>query len=166
MLLPWEGGWWRLGDIVEYEMASTMSIIKTASLYREDILDFRNRMCREQVAMGKTEAPYYYIMPEEQHDQGELVNLVNLMKEHGVDVYKLSDQTVLDGKVYKKGDVVIPLAQPFRAFIKEVMESQEFPARHYTPGGELIKPYDITSWSLPLHRYVTSNEIDVRSKRA
>jgi hypothetical protein len=164
MLLPWEGGWWRLGDIVEYEMASTMSIIKTASLYREDILDFRNRMCREQVEMGKTEAPYYYIMPEEQHDQGELVNLVNLMKEHGVDVYKLTDQTVLDGKVYKAGDVVIPLAQPFRAFIKEVMETQEFPARHYTPGGELIKPYDITSWSLPLHRYVSSDEIDVRSK--
>ncbi len=164
LLLPWEGGWWRLGDIVEYEMASTMSIIKTASLYREDILDFRNRMCREQVEMGKTVAPYYYIMPLNQHDQGELVNLVNLMKEHGVEVYKLSDQMVLDGKVYKKGDVVIPLAQPYRAFIKEVMETQEFPARHYTPGGELIKPYDITSWSLPLHRYVTSNEIDIRSK--
>ncbi len=164
MLLPWEGGWWRLGDIVEYEIASTMSIMKTASLYREDILDFRNRMCREQVEMGKTEAPYYYIMPEEQHDQGELVNLVNLMKEHGVEVYKLNDQMVLDGKVYKEGDVVIPLAQPYRAFIKEVMETQEFPVRHYTPGGELIKPYDITSWSLPLHRYVSSDEIDVRSK--
>ena len=164
MLLPWEGGWWRLGDIVEYEMASTMSIIKTASLYREDILEFRNRMCREQVALGKTVAPYYYIMPLNQHDQGELVNLVNLMKEHGVEVFELSDQTVLDGKVYKKGDVVIPLAQPFRAFIKEVMETQEFPERHYTPGGDLIKPYDITSWSLPLHRYVSSTEIDVRSK--
>ncbi|MCK4880385.1 MAG: hypothetical protein KAS82_06990, partial [Bacteroidales bacterium] len=164
MLLPWEGGWWRLGDIVQYELSSTTSIIKTASLYREDILDFRNRMCREQVEMGKSKAPYYYIMPQKQHDVGELVNLVNLMKEHGVDVYTLDDQVILDGKVYKTGDVVIPMAQPFRPFIKEVMESQVFPERHYTPGGELIKPYDITSWSLPLHRYVTSNEIDVRSK--
>jgi len=164
MLLPWEGGWWRLGDLVDYEISSTMSIIKTASLYREDILDFRNRMCREQVEMGKTVAPYYYIMPEDQHDQGELVNLVNLMKEHGVEVYELSDQMILDGKLYKEGDVLIPLAQPFRAFIKEVMETQEFPQRHYTPGGELIKPYDITSWSLPLHRYVTSHEITTRSK--
>ncbi|MEN8202596.1 MAG: M14 metallopeptidase family protein [Bacteroidota bacterium] len=164
MPLPWAGGWWRLGDIVNYELSSTMSIIKTASLYREDILDFRNRMCREQVKKGKTEAPYYYIMPVEQHDQGELVNLVNLMKEHGVSVYELSDPLVLDGKVYKAGDVLIPLAQPFRAFIKEVMENQEFPERHYTPGGKLIKPYDITSWSLPLHRYVSSHEIDSRSK--
>jgi len=164
MLLPWEGGWWRLGDIVEYEVVSTMSIIKTASLYREDILDFRNRMCREQVELGKTEAPYYYIMPAKQHDQGELVNLVNLMKEQGVEVYELTGALELEGKLYKSGDVVIPLAQPFRAFIKEVMETQEFPERHYTPGGVLIKPYDITSWSLPLHRYVTSHEVDIRSK--
>lgn len=164
MLLPWEGGWWRLGDLVEYEETSTVSIIKTASLYRKDILEFRNRICREQVALGKTEAPYYYIMPRKQHDLGELVNLVNLMKEHGVNVYELNQPLEMEGKLYKSGDVVIPLAQPFRAFIKEVMETQEFPERHYTPGGELIKPYDITSWSLPLHRYVKSQEIDVRSK--
>jgi hypothetical protein len=163
MLLPWEGGWWRLGDIVEYELSSTMSMIKTASLYREDILEFRNKVCRDQVELGKTEAPFYYIMPKEQHDQGELVNLVNLMKEHGISVYELSESLVLDGKVYKAGDVVFPLAQPFRAFIKEVLESQEFPERHYTPGGELIKPYDITSWSLPLHRNVESHEIKKRS---
>ena len=153
-----------MGDIVEYEIASTMSILKTASLYREDILEFRNRMCREQVELGKTEAPYYYIMPRDQHDQGELVNLVNLMKEHGVEVFALEDQVVLEGKIYQAGDVVIPLAQPFRPFIKEVMETQEFPERHYTPGGELIQPYDIASWSLPLHRHVASHEIDKRSK--
>jgi hypothetical protein len=164
MLLPWEGGWWRLGDIVALELSSTKSIIKTASLYREDILRFRNRMCREQVELGRTQAPYYYIMPAGQHDPGELVNLVNLMMEHGVNVCTLKDQVILDGKVYSKGDVVIPLAQPFRTFIKEVMETQEYPERHYTPGGELIKPYDIASWSLPLHRNVASQEISKRSE--
>jgi hypothetical protein len=164
MLLPWEGGWWRLGDIVQYEVSSTTSIIKTASLYREDILEFRNKMTREQVALGKSEAPYYYILPRKQHDPGELVNLVRLMQEHGVDLYSLDKQLIIAGKVYGEGDVVIPLAQPFRPFIKEVMEKQVFPERHYTPGGELISPYDITSWSLPLHRHVISHEIKLRSK--
>jgi hypothetical protein len=164
MLKPWEGGWWRLGDIIKLELSSTTSIIKTASTYREDILAFRNRMCREQVELGRSEAPYYYIMPLEQHDQGELVNLVNLMKEHGVEVYTLGEQMVLNGKIYKAGDVVIPLAQPFRPFIKEVMETQEYPVRHYTTGGKLIEPYDIASWSLPLHRQVASFEIDKRDR--
>jgi len=164
MLLPWEGGWWRLGDIVEYEMVSTMSIIKTASLYREDILRFRNTMCRQQVELGKTKSPYYYIFQGKQHDPGEMVDLVNLMKEHGVACYQLSGDIILERKHYHQGDVVIPLAQPFRPFIKEVLETQEFPERHYTPGGELIKPYDIATWSLPLHRHVEMDEIKIRSK--
>ena len=42
------------------------------------------------------------------------------------------------------------------------MEPQKYPERHYTPGGELIEPYDITSWSLPLHKGLTSVQIDVR----
>jgi len=163
MLEPWKGGWWRLGDIVEYEVSSTMSIIKTASLYREDILEFRNKMCREQVELGKTEAPYYYIMPEDQHDQGELVNLVNLMKEHGIEIFTLGEDVIHQNQLHRAGDVVIPLSQAFRPFIKEVMETQVFPERHYTPGGELIRPYDIASWSLPLHRHVASHEIKVRS---
>ncbi len=163
MLLPWEGGWWRLGDIVQYEIVSTMSVLRTSAVYRKDILEFRNRICREMVETGKTEPPYYYILPKKQADQGELVNLVDLMQEHGVDMYQMDKDMLVEQISFSKGDVVIPLAQPFRAFIKEVMEKQEFPERHYTPGGELIEPYDITSWSLPLHRNIQSYEINSRT---
>ncbi|MCF8347107.1 MAG: hypothetical protein K9G38_07835, partial [Bacteroidales bacterium] len=162
MLLPWEGGWWRLGDIVSYEIASTMSILKTASLHREEILRFRNDLCREVVRTGRTEAPFYYLLPKKQHDAGELVKMVELLNEHGVNIYTLQKEMVIEERAFFPGDLVIPLAQPFRAFIKEVMEKQEFPQRHYTPGGELIRPYDITSWSLPLHRHVKSFEVNTR----
>ena len=149
---PWPGGWWRLSDIVDYEISSTMSFLKTASLHRKDILTFRNDMAVREVNKGKTMAPYYYIMPASQHDPSEMIKLVNLLKEHGVHVYYTGKELTLGNKIVEKGSIVVPLAQPFRAFIKEVLEDQEFPERHYTPGGQLIRPYDITSWSLPLHR--------------
>lgn len=164
MPLPWPGGWWRLSDIVEYEVVSTESMIKTASLHREAIIRFRNDLCRREIMRGKTEPPYYYILPLDQHDRSELVNLANLLVEHGVDVYRLSAPVTLEGKIYAQGDLVVPLSQPFRPFIKEVMERQEFPVRHYTPGGEVIRPYDVTSWSLPLHKGVESVEVGARSK--
>ncbi len=159
---PWEGGWWKLSDIVDYEISSTNSLLKTASLHRESVLKFRNELSAREVEKGKTEPPYYYIMPAQQRDASELVHLVNLLKEHGVKVYQTSDELQLDNKVLAERSVVVPLAQPFRAFIKEVMEVQEFPARHYTPGGEMIRPYDITSWSLPLHMGVKSWEVNKR----
>ncbi len=160
MPLPWEGGWWRLGDIINYEISSTKSIIKTASLHRKDILEFRNDLCKKEVQKGKNEPPYYYVFPKNQHDESAFVKLVNSLIEHGVKVYQLSENITLFGINHVAGDVVVPVAQPFRAFIKEVLEKQKFPVRHYTPGGKLIKPYDITSWSLPSHKGVASIEIN------
>ncbi len=157
----WPGGWWRLGDLVAYEKTSTYSILKTAAEYREDILKFRNDLCRREVGRGSTEPPYFYVFPQKQHDAGEMVRLVNLLMEHGVQVYELDKPYAFGDCPGQPGDIVVPLAQPFRAFIKEVLEHQAYPLRHYTPNGDIIKPYDITSWSLPLHNGVDAREIRV-----
>ncbi len=162
MPLPWEGGWWRLEDIVDYEIVSMFSILKTASLHREELLRFRNRMTEGEVNKGRTQAPYYYLFPKQQHDYSEMVYVVNLLREHGIKVYTVRGDIVFKNYIIEKGSIVVPLAQPFRAFIKEVLEKQEYPVRHYTPDGEIIKPYDIASWSLPLHNGVRSREINVR----
>ena len=162
--VPWTGGWWRLGDIVRLEIESTLSVIKTASLHRSDILRFRNEICRREVERGRSEPPYYYVVPAVQADQSELIRFVNLMREHGVSGYRLTADHTLDGINLKTGDFVYPLAQPFRSFVKEVMEKQDFPVRHYSPGGEVIRPYDVTSWSLPLHRGLKSYEIKSRDQ--
>jgi hypothetical protein len=160
MPLPWEGGWWHLSDIVEYERVSTLSYLKTASLYRKEILKFRNNMCREAMEKGINEAPYYFILPGKQQDIGELVNLIKLLNRHGVKVFKLAEDISFNNLTFTKGDVIVPLNQPYRALIKEIMEKQYYPERHYTPGGELMQPYDITSWSVPLHKGLTSFQID------
>jgi hypothetical protein len=161
---PWPGGWWRLGDIVSYELASWRGAIKTASLLRDEILSFRNDLCRAEVERGRTVPPYYYVIPATQHDVSERDHLIELLGEHGVEVLRLTEPIMTEGHLFAAGDLVVPMAQPYRPFIKEVMEHQRFPVRHYTPGGEIIRPYDITSWSLPLHLGVTAIELETRSE--
>ncbi|MGM0549779.1 MAG: M14 family metallopeptidase [Bacteroidota bacterium] len=157
---PWEGGWWHLSDIVNYELASTYSYLKTAARHKDEILAFRNALSVKEVKKGKQEAPYCYIIPGEQHDRSEALVMLELLNEHGVEVHQLKKNRTLNGRNYQTGDYVIMLAQPYRAFIKEVLEKQKFPERHYTANGEMIRPYDITSWSLPLHKGVTCVEIN------
>ena len=164
MPAPWPGGWWRLGDIVEYELASWRGVLDTAARLRADILRSRNDLCRKEVALGRNEAPFYYVIPAAQHDLSERAHLVDLLVEHGVEISRLTDPATADGHSFTSGDLVVPLAQPYRGFVKEVMERQHYPVRHYTPEGEVIRPYDITSWSLPLHLGVTAIEIGTRSK--
>lgn len=158
--VPWEGGWWRLGDIVRYELENTFSYLHTSAIHRSEILKFRNEISRREIQRGRSEPPFYYIIPLKQHDPGEMAAMVNLLDEHGVKTWQLKEDLVWNRQNFSAGDVVVPLSQPYRAFIKEVLERQKFPARHYTPGGEMIRPYDITSWSLPLHRAVEVVEIN------
>lgn len=160
---PWEGGWWRLSDIVAYELSSTFSMIKTASLHRESILQHRNDIAVREYNKGLNEPPYYYVFPKNQNNKSEMARLVSLLHEHGVVVHHLKKDVTVKNTIYKEGDVVVTLAQPFRAFIKEVLEIQEYPERRYMPGGEIIKPYDVTSWSLPLTMGLNVTEVDTKS---
>ena len=161
---PWPGGTWSLGNIVEFELSSMQSILATASRHREQILTFRNDLCRKEVEKGRNEAPFYYVMPQNQHDPSELAALVELLNRHGVQVSRLTGDAVVGDLHFAAGDIVVPLSQPYRPFVKEMLEKQVYPERHYTPGGELIRPYDITSWSLPLHMGVRAIEVDQRSQ--
>ncbi len=162
---PWPGGTWSLGDIVTYELSSMESILATAARHRAEILEYRNDLCRKEVEKGLSEAPYYFVLPSSQPDPGELIALVALLESHGIEVDRLKGDVVVGDLHFAAGDVVVRLSQPYRAFVKEVMESQRYPERHYTPDGELIRPYDITSWSLPLHMGVRSIEVDQRSEK-
>jgi hypothetical protein len=157
---PWPGGWWRLSDLVAYEKSSTYSIIRTAATHKDEILKFRNDLCRKEVQKGMSQAPYYYLIPGNQRDPGEMVNMVNLLLEQGINIFEITSPFKLGDQQTVPGDLLVPLAQPFRAFIKEMLEKQVFPLRHYTPDGEIIQPYDITSWSLPLHNGVDVKEIN------
>ncbi len=61
------------------------------------------------------------------------------MAEHGVDV-----------GVAKNGDLWIPLAQPYSRFIEEMLASQTYPEVRMTGADEILAPYDVSTWSLPL----------------
>ncbi len=63
-----------------------------------------------------------FILPQKQHDLSEMVDLVNLLHRHGVNTYRLREDVVWNDRNFKTGDLIIPLAQPYRAFIKEVLE--------------------------------------------
>jgi hypothetical protein len=149
---------------VKYEIVSTLSLVKTCGLHRAEILRFRNDLCRSEVGKGLTEAPGYFILPASQKDPGEWTRLIRLLQEHGVRCFRAVSDLWAGDQYVRAGDAVVPLAQPFRPFIREVLEKQVFPVRHYTTDGKIIRPYDVTSWSLPLHAGVQCRTVNERSE--
>ncbi len=159
---PWPGGWWRLRDIVDYELIAGNSLLETAATYRAELLRACYQMARAAVEQGRSEAPFAYIVPPAQHDLAAASQMVELLREHGLEARVASQPITLgDGRRFPAGSVVFPAAQPYRPFLVEMMERQRFPEVRQGPDTrEIFRPYDVTAWTLPLLMGVECVRVD------
>ena len=147
---PWEGGWWRLRDIVEYELVATWAFLEANAENRASILGNMNRMARWSITNGSTQPPYAFVIPPDQHDPVAAGRLVDLLLQHGVEVAVASEPLEIGYSVYPAGTTVITAAQPYRPFLLTMLRPQRYPeVRNATDGG-ILAPYDVASWSLPI----------------
>ncbi len=139
---PWKGGWWRLRDIMDYERIASDALLETAADRREDFL--RDVATRARAAVAAAAPREAYRIPRQQRDWPTAQHLAWLMNEHNVEVYQADN-----------GDYWIPMAQPYSKFITEMMEPQRYPEIRLQPGRDILRPYDIATWTLPLQMGVT-----------
>ena len=145
---PWPGGWWRLRDIVEYDYIAAKALLKTAAKYRESVLYNRYLMGKKAVENGVNEPPYAFLVPQDQKDVATTLKMIDVMMDGGVEVHRAAEPFTADGIPYPEGTYVILMAQPFRAYAKDLLERQEYPDIRESENGPPIRPYDVSGWSL------------------
>jgi len=64
---------------------------------------------------------------ETQHDPLEAAHLVEKLQMAGVDVYRADAQFEADGAKYAAGTFVVPMAQVFARYAKDILEKQTYP---------------------------------------
>ena len=143
---PWPGGWWRLRDIVEYELVATRGFLEAGATYRESILTNFARMAKEAIERGAHEPPYAFLIPADQRDPVAAALLVELLLRHGVRIERAEAPFTLGRAAYPAGTYVIPAAQPYRAFLLTMLRPQRYPEIVTYPGGPIMPPYDVTAW--------------------
>ncbi len=134
---PWPGGWWRLRDIMDYERIASDALLETCSERREDFL--RDALVRARAAIASFDPADAYRIRADQHDPATTLRLAALMAEHGVEVRQAAN-----------GDLFIPLARPYGRFVDEMMSVQRYPEVKLAAGQDIVRPYDVSAWTLPL----------------
>ena len=76
--------------------------------------------------------------------------LLAILKRGGVATVEAGSDFEADGKRYPKGTIIIPMAQPYGAFAKTLLERQVYPDLREYPSGPPRRPYDVTAHTLPL----------------
>lgn len=138
----WKGGEWKLRDITNYMTNSTFQLLKHAANNREKWLTRFYAIGKEAVRPRKKGELFAFILPGSSRLEG-------ILRRGGVYVERPSEPFTADGKQYEKGMLVIPMAQPYGAFAKALLEKQVYPDLKDEKGNP-IEPYDVTAHTLPL----------------
>ena len=147
---PWRGGRWGLADAVGYQLGVMGAFVEFAAVERESLLRDVAAMAAHAVAQGEAMAPRAYLVPPGGADPGRRRRLVELLTEAGVAGFEAPDGVATDGVAYPAGTAVFPAAQPLRQYLVEVMERQCYPEIEPAPDAEILLPYDVTAWTIPL----------------
>ncbi|MEW5982325.1 MAG: M14 family metallopeptidase [Acidobacteriota bacterium] len=156
---PWPGGAWHLRDIVDYNLTAVRGLLAAAARYKDELLSNFLAMGRRSIARGSTTGPHAFVIPPEQHDQIAAQRLVSLLAEGGVDVFQAQEPFKAGDAFYPEGTVIVPMAQPFRAYAKSLLEVQHYPVRRLAPEAPPERPYDVAGWTLPFQMGVRVDEI-------
>jgi hypothetical protein len=157
---PWPGGWWRLRDIVDYELVLSMSLVKTAYLNKEDFLFNFYKMCKDSIEKREEGQPFAFVIPKTQRDYPTTLRMLGILRMGGVEVHQANVDFTADGKVYPAGSFVVLLSQPYRPYAQALLEKQKYPDIRQYPGGPPVPPYDNAGWTLPLQMGVRCEQID------
>src|SRR5439155_22289525 len=131
--------------------AGEFALMRYAAGYRErwlrDFYQVRKDAVRERVA-GEPIAllilPYYY--PNSRGNQWQYYgqqNIRSILSRGRVEFFEAGEKFLADGISYPRNTVVLPLAQPYGAFAKTLLESQRYPDLREYPGGPPRRPYDV-----------------------
>ena len=157
---PWEGGAWRLRDIVDYDLYAALALVDGAAKYREELLRNFYQMGRNQIDKAKTQTPFAFVVPASQRDPLTAVKMINILRAGAVEVWRARAGFQADGRTFEAGSYVILMEQPYRAYAKTLLERQDYPARRAVPGGPIDRPYDVAGWTLPLQMGVETVTIE------
>jgi hypothetical protein len=144
---PWPGGMWHLRDIMDYERTASEALLEACSDHRGDLLRGAAAMARDAITLGLPEA--FYRIAQDQHDPLSATHLAQLLRENGAEVLFSGPENAY----------YIPTAQPMARFVNEMLSVQRYPEVKLVAGPNIVPPYDVTAWSLPLMMGVSVEKV-------
>ncbi|WP_169979173.1 M14 family metallopeptidase [Tautonia rosea] len=146
---PWPGGWWRIADIVEYELIAARALLTLAARYADWFQSNYRAIAIDQMRAGADRPPFAWVVSADQHDPGTAARMVEILHATGIRVHQATEPFEAGGIEYPADSWIFFASQPYRAHLKDMMERQDYPDR-IGPDGRPERPYDVAGWTLPL----------------
>lgn len=129
---PWEGGWWRLRDIVEQQKIAAWALLDIAARNRETVLWNAYLKAKRQTERGTTDRVQAFVISPSQHDPLTARKLVQLLLNQGIEVQQATAPFAVGETIYPAGSYLVSPAQPKRGVIIALLQRTSFPDNYWT----------------------------------
>ncbi|MFO7867297.1 MAG: M14 family metallopeptidase [Candidatus Aminicenantes bacterium] len=147
---PWEGGWWRLRDIVEQKKIASWAMLDLAARNKDTVLWNAYLKAKRQIERGAGGSLKAYVVPADQHDPLTAVKMINTLIDSGIEIKKAFSDFTVDGRIYKQGSFLVSLAQPKMGLIRNLLGRTFYPDNEWTRAddGTPLRPYDLATHTM------------------
>jgi hypothetical protein len=135
---------WSARDNVNYNETGALAALDHTARNAKEFLRSFYRKGYNSWRKGLEEAPYGFVIPEDQGDRARVADMVRRLVSQKIEVGRATAPLALSDGRYPAGSYVVKLDQPYRNYAVDLLTPQHFPK----DGGQ---PYDDISWELPAH---------------
>jgi hypothetical protein len=153
-LTKWNGGDWKVGDIVRYQTGASWALLAQAANDRAQWLSSYAEVQRRAVAgkraPGRADWPATIVIPAQPARDTAVNAALRILQRGQVEVRQASAPFTASGRSFPAGSYIISTSQPYAGFAKSLLEAQHYPDLREYPGGPPKRPYDVVAHTLPL----------------
>ena len=156
---------WSLRNNVNYQQSALLFALNDMARNRERFLDRYYAMGKRAIGKAANEGPAAWVFNADQKRQGQLHELVTLLRRQGIEVHTADEAFTMtsnwpppkkpDEKAepvkFAKGSYIVRMDQPYSRLADTLLDVQ------YVRGEERV--YDDTGWTLPYLKNVTAHRV-------
>jgi hypothetical protein len=136
---------WSLRNNTNYMETGVLAALQYAASNRDEMLQNFWRRGVNAVKKGESDKPFAVVIPEKQDDRRRLARLVNLLREHRIEVARATEPFKVAEGEFPAGSYVVRMDQPYRGFALDLLLPQKYPAEKAR-----YDAYDDVAWALPV----------------
>src|SRR5207253_90529 len=131
---------WSLRNNINYQQSGLLFALSDMAERRQHCLEQFWLLSKRSVAKATTEGPAAWVFDGAQKRQGQLRDLMTLLRMHGVEVNVADDAFAVKSNKFAKGSFVVRMDQPYSRLADAMLDTQ------FVRSDE--KVYDDTGWTL------------------
>lgn len=143
---------WSLRNNVNMQQSGVLLAMNFVANNKDRFLQNFYIKSKRSVAKATNEGPAAYVVPGDQSRVVEAADMVNLLRQMGVEVHKATNEISIKDQKFPAGSYVIRMDQPYSRMADMLLDTQYYNVND-------PRPYDDTGWTLGALRNVKTTRV-------